>query len=163
MKKVCTALLLLGTLTACSQEESNSVPTETADDSTGLIGGYREIEIKEFPSLDGIPVDLDFSELSATLRFSLANLMMVQPQDYWGKTIRIDGQYMFLDTPEFGDVHLVLIMDETNCCQGYMEFELPSGAPYPQDGDYIGLVGEFTQLVTPELTYTALVVDKFAY
>ncbi len=165
MKKKYTMAAMLLLLTACSQEsESLTESSNTGESSSNsVVGEFFAMETKEFPNLDGIPVDINFKELSTTVAFSMANLMMIEPQNYWDKSIRIDGQYMFMDTPEFGDVHLVLIMDETNCCQGFMEFELPSGATYPQDGDYIGLIGVFSYEVTPELSYSILKVDQFAY
>lgn len=179
MKKMMLSLAMLLCLTACSQEEeadpiirgaesnasyqltpsTQTSPSEAGNPEIGTY--YTPAEAKEYPRLDGISVDYNFKEMSATIAYSQTLMMMYQPSDYWNKTMRIDGTYMSMETPEFGLVHLLLILDETNCCQGFVEFFLPEGATYPENGSGIGLVGVFMLIEDPQQSFSALVVTDY--
>lgn len=170
MKKVIISLALLSTLTACGGETDTGALTAPVQKQEGQttapgIGEYFDgtIPTKEFTTLDGVDVDYNLKEMSATVAYSQSTMMMYQPEDYWGKTMRIDGTYMTMDTPEFGVVHLVLLLDETNCCQGFVEFDLPEGSIYPPEGVAIGLVGTFTLVEDDGAPYSILKVNKYEF
>lgn len=178
MKKTLLCLGLLLSLTACGQEEAVEPITRAVESNasqqaanqaqqaptTGIVpevGAYYRNA--EFTTLDNAVVDYNFKEMSATVAYSQSLMMMYEPQDYWGKTMRIDGSYMCMNTPEFGDVHVLLILDETNCCQGFVEFYLPEGSTYPASGDPMGVVGTFILVDDPQGDYSILEVYQYEF
>lgn len=166
-------LCLCLSLGACSQD-STEEPIQSAEDldhvPTGLdalpqVGEYLYLPqvAVDFPSLDGIPVDFDFTTMSSTVSFSMAQMMMYEPEPYWDKTFRIHGSYMYQYIQEFGDVHILLLMDETNCCVGFVEFFLEDGGEYPENGAAMGCIGEYILMTDELMTYSVLSVSDIAF
>ena len=58
--------------------------------------------------------------------------MMVVPDDYLGKTVRMSGQFQVYEG-EGRNYYVVLIADATACCQQGMEFVLSGEHKYPED------------------------------
>ncbi len=174
MKKLISSLMVCSCfLTACSSEATTEPQTQTVEDHvpTGVpsdlpqVGEYYQYQTtgKEFPSLDGTPVDYDFTEMSATVSYSMALMMMYEPEDYWEKTYRINGTYIYQHIEEFGDVHVLLLMDETNCCTGFIELLIEDGMEHPETGTEIGVIGEYILVNNPEMPYSVLDVTQIAF
>ena len=71
--------------------------------------------------------------------YSEVNNMLVNPDDYVGKTVRMSGTYAaFTNEDESQYYPAVIIADATACCSQGIEFELegkpsyPDGYPDPQ-------------------------------
>ena len=95
-------------------------------------------------------VDLDLTKMSSTFVYSQIFNMMVEPEQYLGKTIKMKGLFASYDLPpEFGrkKSFAVIILDATACCQQGIEFIWEGYHPYPQDypkeGNPITVTGVF--------------------
>lgn len=182
MKKSLLVTLCLSLfLTGCSETTQTSGNAETPETTTNTtpdtstesiehvstgtpqVGDYMDLsqEAKSFPSLDGINVNFDLTKMSSTMSFAISSKMMFDPDEYWNKTFRVQGFYHYAYYEEFGDVHALLLLDDTLCCQAIIEFLLPEGAEYPENGAQIGLIGEYVFVDDPYVPYSYLDVSHF--
>lgn len=169
------SVLLMLALTACGEASGENVTIQSAEDlqtfETQSVNGmpvvgeyfYTPISSMDFPTLDAVPVDMDFTTMSSTVSFSVVQMMMYQPEDYWDLTYRIHGVYLYQYIEAFGDIHVILLMDETNCCTGFVEFLLPDGVEYPPNGAMMGLIGEYVFIEDDFVPYSVLKVTDYEF
>jgi len=108
---------------------------------------------------------VDLTALSDTIRSAeLANIT-ASPNNYLGKTIKIDGTYQvqyFEPTNQY--YHGVLVVDAAACCQQGMEFKWNGEHKYPDDypqvGTQIELTGVFESYTELGNMYYHLIVDE---
>ena len=144
MKKLFCALLaalLLCSLAACGTKDNN-----------GADGAADTPPASQSQSTGGIDVDL--TALSSTMVYSEVYSMMSFPDDYIGKTVKMQGQFtIYQATDENGafipdQIYFTcVIADATACCAQGLEFAL-AGKPvypdeYPELGAEITVVGTF--------------------
>lgn len=106
-------------------------------------------------------VDIDLTELSSTLIYSEVYNMMMTPEDYIGKTVRMDGDfYTFYDEVLKQYFFACVIQDATACCAQGIEFVLAGEYTYPDDypeeGSYIKVAGVFDTYEDEEYIYCTL-------
>ncbi|WMI79812.1 hypothetical protein [Anaerotignum sp. MB30-C6] len=79
-------------------------------------------------------VDVDLTKLSSTMVYSeVYNIIMV-PDDYIGKTIKMKGFFRVYPSLETDAVYFaVVIPDATACCEQGFEFVLRGEHTYPED------------------------------
>ena len=97
------------------------------------------------PSPDS--VDLDLTQLSATMVFAEVAAMVRTPEDYLGKTVRMAGPLAVYEAnPALGIdyFYTVVIQDATACCQQGMEFIWPEGT-LPEAGTGLVVTGTFAE------------------
>ncbi len=129
------------------------------DKETGTVPGMQSglTEGAPVPNNPGIAkealsteegIDVDLTQLSATMVYSEVYNMMVYPENYVGKVVKMNGMFNYL-YDEVNDVYYFscIIMDATACCAQGIEFittdEFKFPDDYPQiDGD-ITVVGVF--------------------
>ncbi|NMD37350.1 MAG: hypothetical protein GYA87_01560 [Christensenellaceae bacterium] len=93
-------------------------------------------------------IDVDLTKLSSTMVFGEVYNMLVNTQDYIGKTIKMGGMYSsnFFDLTQ-KNYHYVVISDAMACCQQGLEFVIEEERKYPEEypqiGNYIEVVGVF--------------------
>ena len=130
MKKVISLLLVcLFVYTLCACEKSPRDPVTT-------------------PDAQSEGVDVDLTKLSSTMVYSEVYNMMVAPDKYVGKTVRMRGQFALYEDTESGARYFAcIIADATACCSQGLEFVLEGTHAYPQDypslGTEITVTGEF--------------------
>jgi hypothetical protein len=117
-------------LPASVEENVSASPAETVQ------------EPQEQPrSADG--VDVDLTQMSATMVFAEVSSILYMPDDYVGKVIRMEGTAVSSTDPETGVVyHAVIIQDATACCASGLEYLLAEGE-YPPDETEVTVTGEF--------------------
>ena len=150
MKKIIAIMLVLVlalSFVACSKnsdknENSNSKFTTKMTETT--------TEAKS--------VDLDLTELSSTLIYSEVYNMLITPDDYKGKIIKMKGQFnQYTDEQTGKTYNAVIIPDATACCQQGLEFELSDKTnPNFEQGAEITGVGTFDTYSEGELLYCHL-------
>lgn len=92
-------------------------------------------------------VDVDLVGLSSTVLYGeMFNIMML-PDEYTGKTIRVMGQFtVYNDLSPDTTMFAVMVADALACCQQGMEFVWEDGV-YPQDypelGDLVTVTGVY--------------------
>ena len=156
------ALTVLG-LGACG-EKSGAPTGETAFPTTAseepkplrtlpLETGATE-QTETAPSKDtGESAFVDLTALSSTMVYAEVFAMMSSPEDYVGKTVKMQGifskgqLYAAGSLNDGGTVFACVIQDATACCAQGIPFELAGDHTYPQDypelGDTITVVGTF--------------------
>ena len=119
----------------------------SASASTSSIPLPEEVDSSVvLSSIDG--VDVDLTSLSKTMVYSQVYNMMFYPENFIGKTIRMEGIYTEYFDQATGKRYLAcFIMDATQCCSQGVEFELTSDYSYPDDypteGDTVVVQGVF--------------------
>ena len=96
--------------------------------------------------------EVDLTRMSATMIYAKVFDMLINPDRYEGKKIRMRGNFDVLEYEEGGTLHqsfACIVQDATACCAQGMEFQLkgnpdyPSG--YPEKYTEITLTGTFRQ------------------
>ncbi len=115
-----------------------------------------------------LAVDLDLSKLSGTVVYAQIYNILVDPDAYLGKVIRMSGYYgAYADTERGVVYHACVIPDATACCAQGIEFiwagEHVWPDEYPEEGTDITVTGrlavyeedgiEFLHLVDAELVW----------
>ncbi len=146
-----------------SDENEGSVPSPASDEalenSQDSSSTGSNPNRKEKDSSPGDPelnlarpsapsVDVDLTTLSSTMVYAEVFNMMMSPDNYIGKIIRITGILIVYPDPETAEVHCgVVVQDATACCAQGFNLILPEGFSYPQDyppsESEVTVVGEF--------------------
>ncbi|MBQ7679339.1 MAG: hypothetical protein IJT34_05770 [Butyrivibrio sp.] len=143
----------------------------TAGCEDGNVGNKREIKtpgsvdevlFQEIPEETAAPgVDVDLTVLSSTMVYAEVYNMMVDPDHYKGKTVKMKGQFVpYYDESTGNNYFACLISDATACCSQGIEFILTDEYSYPEDypkeGDIICVVGTFDTYMEGENMYCTL-------
>ncbi len=101
-------------------------------------------------------VDVDLTKLSSTMVYSEVYNMMIYPDKYVGKTVKMQGQYNeYYDEETDKTYYACVIADATACCQQGLEFVLTDefDALGIINNDNIEVVGTFNIYNEGELQY----------
>ena len=119
-------------------------------------------------------VDVDLTVLSSTMVYSeVYNMLYFYPEDYYGKTVKMTGQfnvYQWVDesgvVADMPVAYACIISDATACCAEGMEFVLKDDLAYPDDypelGTEITVIGEFQSYEGNGMTWYHLVNARLA-
>ena len=148
------ATLLLCTLAACGHEDTVQKPA--AEDAKGTAA-----------------VDIDLTTLSGIMVYSEVNSMISFPDNYIGKTVKMQGQFTIYQATDENGAFIpdkmffaCMIADATACCAQGLEFAL-AGEPvypdeYPELGAEITVIGEFQSYEENGMTWYHLVNARLA-
>jgi len=137
---------------------------KTGERKSGLNDGAPEPESfeDEKSALSGTEgIDVDLTAISSTMVYSEVYNMMIDPEQYVGKKIKMRGLFStYHDEASGKDYHACIIQDATACCSQGIEFELTDGYVYPDDypevGGDITVVGTFDIYEEGEMKYCTL-------
>ncbi len=106
-------------------------------------------------------VDLDLTKMSATMIYTTIFDMLVMPEDYVEKNIKVKGWFETYTDPYTGEIYYaVVVPDATACCQQGLEFVWPGNHTYPDDfpkpGEDITITGLYKITETDGVTYNYL-------
>ncbi|MBR1874205.1 MAG: hypothetical protein IJ807_04815 [Eubacterium sp.] len=176
MKKYTAVFLaaIMCMLTGCGEKsvlQTNTPPSETVADTSDIA--LPELTEEPIPtptpaetvdpaamhSTKGIDVDL--TQLSSTMIYAEVYNMMITPDEYVGKAVRMEGQYAPYHDEETGkDYFACIIQDATACCSQGIEFDLTDKYSYPKDypkkGENICVTGIFETYKEDDSTYCVL-------
>ena len=119
-------------------------------------------------------VDVDLTVLSSTMVYSeVYNMLYFYPEDYYGKTVKMTGQfnvYQWVDesgvVADMPVAYACIISDAAACCAEGMEFVLEGDYTYPDDypelGTEITVIGEFQSYEENGMTWYHLVNARLA-
>lgn len=94
-------------------------------------------------------IDYDLTEMGSDMIYATVYQLMVNPDDYIGKKIRIKGNYYATwYEPKQQYYHYVIIQDATACCAQGLEFVWDDGShvypdEYPADETEVVVTGVF--------------------
>lgn len=161
MKKLfCVFLIALAlcSLAACGNQidrdtaVSNSTNDPAPSPSTSQVQPTEEESqgATSDPAQSADGIDVDLTKLSSTMVYSEVYNMMVSPDNYTGKTVKMKGQFAYYEDPETKAQYFAcIIADATACCSQGLEFVLTGEHTYPDD--YPELGSEITVTGTFEL------------
>lgn len=104
--------------------------------------------------------DVDLTEMTSTMVYAEVYNMMLSPNDYIGKTIKMSGTFSAFEVPETGNIYYAcIVQDATACCQKGIEFVIDEESEdgYPANGDEITVTGTFETYFEGENMYCHLV------
>ena len=91
---------------------------------------------------------IDTTRMSSTMAYAELYNVLVNPGQYVGRGIRVEGTYYTAMTSDGGErVHMLLVYDSAACCELGVEFQLPQGMAYPQPGDTVQVEGTFRTML----------------
>ena len=95
-------------------------------------------------------LDLDLTKLSGTMVYAEVFNMRTEPEEYYGKRIRIEGLFSAYQNPVTGEYYYnCVIPDATACCSQGLQFFPAENMTYPDDfpaqGATVTLQGTFTK------------------
>ena len=147
------------TTTEAETESASASATEATSEPTyGQVVNGDSSVISQYKS-EGVDVDLTL--MGSDLIYATVYQMMSKPEEYEGKTIRIEGKYYASYYPITDKYYnYCLIADAAACCSQGLEFELGGGAVYPdgypEDQSEVIVTGVFE-------TYTEEAGQTFYY
>lgn len=152
MKKIIAAVLIIimcVSFVACTKSQNDINKNTTAETTT--------TETKS--------VDLDLTELSGTVVYSEVYNMLITPDDYKGKIIKMTGNFnQYYDEENKKTYNAVIIPDATACCQQGLEFQLADKSnPNFEQGAEITVEGSFNTYTEGEFIYCFLDNAKIVY
>jgi hypothetical protein len=121
---------------------------------------------KEWPAESQTEVDVDLTKMTSNMVYAEVYNMLVNPEAYIGKTIRMEGLYTVFEDEETGEVyHGCIVQDATACCASGIEFrsakELVYPDEYPWEGEEILVIGVFDTYLDGEDLYCTLTDAEF--
>ena len=113
-------------------------------------------------------VDLDLTKMSATMIYSTIFDMLIMPEDYVEKIIKVKGWFeTYMDTKSGELYYAVLVPDATACCQQGLEFVWKGNHAYPDDfpkpGQDITVTGIYKMIENDGVTYTYLEANSVEF
>ncbi len=97
------------------------------------------------PDPDG--VDVDLTQLSSTMVYSEVFAMVYEPEEYMGKTVKMNGEFSVFEGVGGQLYFTCIVKDATACCAQGLEFELDGDYVFPDDypepGSEITVLGTF--------------------
>lgn len=151
------------------QITATSIPvTDVPEQITDMPNNSENLQKEQISeiTLDYTKVDIDLTELSSTMVYSEVYNMMSMPENYIGKTVRMEGDfYTYYDENQNQYYFSCLIRDATACCAQGIEFVLAGDYTYPDDypeeGSSVCVSGVFDTYEDGPYTYCTLRNAKF--
>ena len=177
------AVCMMASLCACGKGREKDAGNDTPSSDREVSAPTESIPVPEdqqspeeseqLQSYAG-KVDVDLTVLSSTMVYSeVYNMLYFYPEDYYGKTVKMTGQfnvYQWVDesgvVADMPVAYACIISDATACCAEGMEFVLKDDLAYPDDypelGAEITVIGEFQSYEENGMTWYHLVNAKLA-
>jgi len=143
------ALTIAAALTGCTKKDSTQQAgsfTDTFIDEQTQIALEeidKELEEKQKAMTATEGVDFDISVMNANMVYAQVFDMMMQPEVYADKIIKIAGDYYRLPDNKGNMTNAVIIRDALACCQQGMEFKWDFGEAVPARETHITVTGPF--------------------
>lgn len=149
---LCAALL--ATLAGCGEASpQDTAPTEAA----GTLTTMEEATALSTAEAGGM---VDLTALSGTMVYSEVYNMVVSPEDYVGRTVKMRGTF-FVYESDSRNYYSCIISDATACCSQGIEFLWAGDHSYPEDypepGSEIVVEGVFDTYEEGDLLYCQLI------
>lgn len=95
-------------------------------------------------------VDIDLCVLTDNMRYSMLFEIYSKPDNYLGKTVKINGTYRpYFDERTNKNYHYLMIKDKLACCENGIEFIWDDNShaypeEYPNEGDNLVISGKYS-------------------
>lgn len=135
--------------------------TETAGNagaSSGIVTEGAEQENRSESS--GSPELVDLTALSSTMVYAEMYNITQDSESYVGKMLRVHGSaYTSFDEKTQNYYHHIVVADASACCAQGLEFVLPEGSAYPENGTEIEIEGIFRSYQEEDVIYYHIQAD----
>ncbi len=109
-------------------------------------------------------IDYDLTQMSSSLVYALVFDMMSRPDEYIGKTIKLNGEYYSQTSIDDIEYHYVIVADATACCAQGLEFaSLDESIEMPSQSSQIEIVGVFQMYKIGKSEYYHVLADNIAF
>lgn len=131
-------------ITTVYSEVTFSMPDPTTTENTAQTQDPNRSE----PSRSANGIDLDLTEMSATMVYSEVLGMVYEPDRYRGKVVKMAGDFSYYLDEQTGNYYFAcIVQDATACCAQGIEFSLKGEHSFPEDypelGDPVTVIGTF--------------------
>ncbi len=143
------------------QEEQESDKEEQTEG-----GEVAHDEVKNQNTVQGTSakVDIDLTQLSATMVFSQVYDLISNYPDYIGKTVKIYGTIdKFTDIETGEELYAVIINDALGCCPQGIELEFPDDFEIPEWGTSVLIEGSITTIEANGAEFVVIDVYSMIY
>ena len=177
MKKLFCILIVVFTLlslAACGSEKDKGTAATDKQTSNSSVSQNQTTEkssesapTTSNPAQSADVIDVDLTKLSSTMVYSEVYNMMVSPDNYTGKTVKMNGAFAYYEDPETKAQYFAcIIADATACCSQGLEFILTGEHTYPNDypelNSEITVTGTFETYEENGYNYCRLVNAEFS-
>ena len=126
-----------------------------------LLSCKAKERIEPTTTRDLTKIDLDLTKMSATMIYSTMFDMLIMPEDYVEKNIKVKGWFETYTEPQTNELYYaVVVPDATACCQQGLEFVWIGEHNYPEDFPEIGadvtITGFYKLIENDGITYNYL-------
>ena len=158
MKKISLLLICLALLSCKASDKTNNsgLQAASAAKETPVVESVETTSPKDLNK-----IDLDLTQMSATMIYSTMFDMLVMPEDYIEKNIKVSGWFETYTDPQTGELYYaVVVPDATACCQQGVEFVWKGEHKYPEDFPKVGaditVTGLYKLIENDGITYNYL-------
>ena len=129
--------------------------------SMAVLSGCGGESGKGSGSAYDVKIDIDLTAMSNTVVYSEVYNMVMDPDSFIGKTVKMAGVLSFYRLGSNGICYACVVDDATACCQQGIEFELAGTdkddpEAYPELGEKITLVGVMDTYEDEDYIYCVL-------
>lgn len=146
IKKVSLIIGIILIAIGCGKKENKPVKNDVVESSEPI---EKEDDEQEQDQEQGETIDYDLTSMGSDMVYATVYQMMSNPNEYIGKTFRMEGIYspVWYD-PTAKYYHYCIIQDAMACCAQGMEFVWDDGShvypdEYPQENAKIIVTGVF--------------------
>ena len=160
-------------LSCKASEKINNSGIQAANSAKNTaVTENTEIALSQSDSIENTAsagtINLDLTKMSATMIYSTIFDMLIMPEDYVEKNIKVKGWFeTYMDTESGELYYAVLVPDATACCQQGLEFVWKGNHTYPDDfpkpGQDITVTGIYKMIETDGVTYTYLEANSVEF
>ena len=140
------------------ENEKETVVQETVQETTQET---RPVSDADTNGKNTKGIDVDLTALSSTMVYSEVFNMINSPENFMGKTVKMNGVFaLYHDEATDNNYYACIIADATACCSQGIEFVLTDDYTYPDDypeiGGDISVEGVFDTYQEGDYTYCTL-------
>ena len=171
--KVLSIFLISLFFVSCkAKDKTNNAGLQAAATAKKTAAENPAIKIEKSESVETVAdpdkVDLDLTKMSATMIYTTIFDMLVMPEDYVEKNIKLKGWFeTYLDPYTNELYYAVVVPDATACCQQGIEFVWPGEHTFPDDfpepGKDITVTGLYKIIESDGITYNYLEASSIEF
>ena len=138
-------------LTSCKEKPISAIEAQAIAQNEAT-SPKSSATVTEHGRSDGSKIDYDLSEMNSNLVYSQVFNMMIEPEIYDDKVIKMRGNFAVYPnspTANGGNSYAVIISDALACCQQGIEFKYDFGDKLPKEGDIITVTGVYVTAMLP--------------
>ncbi|MBB5224934.1 hypothetical protein [Treponema ruminis] len=155
MKKIyliCILFVFISCKGKSAVETSFAIPENAITPEEAAVAQNEATSAKSALAADGSKIDYDLSEMNSNMVYSQVFNMMIEPEIYDDKVIKMRGNFAVYPnspTANGGTSYAVIISDALACCQQGIEFKYDFGDKLPKEGDIITVTGVYVTAMLP--------------